>query len=253
MTSPRAPHALSPGVDAAPAALVFHTVRDGELEVMRGRRSWRVDADATLVLEAGESPRVLRRPDRDADWLRVEAGAEACAQACLRQGLDPHTPLGDRLLPHDAELRAAWRGFATHGAAETARRLVARAAALRAAWQAGSRSFSCTREPTRQALLERILVASDYIAGHYDEPMDLDDMARAASLSRFHFVRCFRAVHGTTPHAWLVQRRASVARRRLAAGDDVAEAAARSGFGSRSTLFRHLRADARPTPCCPSA
>lgn len=238
---------------AASATLVFHAVRDGEIELASAWRRWRLDPDLTLALDAEAPLRVLRGPAAEADWLRVEAGPATCASARARAGLGPQVPLGGHLLANDATLRACWRAVAQQRAgADVAARLAVRAAAARAAWESGSRAFTCTREATRRALLERILIATDYIAGHYDEALDLDAMARAASLSRFHFVRCFRAVHGTTPHAWLVQRRATVARRRLAAGDDVAEAAARAGFGSRSTLFRHLRADARQTPCCPS-
>ncbi len=66
-------------------------------------------------------------------------------------------------------------------------------------------------------------------------------MARAASLSRFHFVRLFSLVHGETPHAFLRRKRTAVARRHLAVGSACSEAASRAGFGSRSSLFRNLR------------
>ena len=66
-------------------------------------------------------------------------------------------------------------------------------------------------------------------------------MARAASLSRFHFVRLFSLVLGETPHAFLRRKRTAVARRHLAVGSACSEAATRAGFGSRSALFRNLR------------
>ena len=82
-------------------------------------------------------------------------------------------------------------------------------------------------------------------------------MARAASLSRFHFVRLFSLVHGETPHAFLRRKRTAVARRHLAVGSACSEAASRAGFGSRSSLFRNLRktapADAAPESCFRSA
>ena len=117
--------------------------------------------------------------------------------------------------------------------------------------------IDCVKPATRQQLLRRILLAADFISSRHDEPISLDEMARAASLSRFHFVRLFSLVHGETPHAFLRRKRTAVARRHLAVGSACSEAASRAGFGSRSSLFRNLRktapADAGSEPCFPSA
>ena len=101
--------------------------------------------------------------------------------------------------------------------------------------------IACVKLATREQLLRRILLAADFIASCHDEPISLDEMARAASLSRFHFVRLFSLVHGETPHAFLLKKRTAVARRHLAVGGACSEAATRAGFGSRSALFRNLR------------
>ena len=117
--------------------------------------------------------------------------------------------------------------------------------------------IDCVKPATRQQLLRRILLAADFITSRHDEPISLDEMARAASLSRFHFVRLFSLVHGETPHAFLRRKRTAVARRHLAIGSACSEAASRAGFGSRSSLFRNLRktapADTGSEPCFPSA
>src|ERR1044071_6351733 len=39
------------------------------------------------------------------------------------------------------------------------------------------------------------------------EPLDVDDLASAAGLSRFHFSREFRRAFGESPHAYLLTRR----------------------------------------------
>lgn len=52
-----------------------------------------------------------------------------------------------------------------------------------------------------------LLRAKDLADARYFEPLDVDDLARAAGLSRAHFSREFRATFGESPHAYLLTRR----------------------------------------------
>ena len=52
-----------------------------------------------------------------------------------------------------------------------------------------------------------LLRAKDLIDARYAEPLEVDDLARAAGLSRAHFSREFRRVFGESPHAYLLTRR----------------------------------------------
>jgi AraC-like DNA-binding protein len=52
-----------------------------------------------------------------------------------------------------------------------------------------------------------LLRAKDLADSRYFEPLDVDDLARAAGLSRAHFSREFRRVFGESPHAYLLTRR----------------------------------------------
>jgi AraC-like DNA-binding protein len=57
--------------------------------------------------------------------------------------------------------------------------------------------------PTARHLLR----AKDLADARYFEPLGVNDMARAAGLSRAHFSREFRRVFGDPPHAYLLTRR----------------------------------------------
>jgi len=66
----------------------------------------------------------------------------------------------------------------------------------------------------------------------------LGELAGLAGIGRFQLLRRFRTVFGITPHAWLLQHRAELARRRIAAGAAIAQAAAETGFADQSHLTR---------------
>jgi transcriptional regulator GlxA family with amidase domain len=57
--------------------------------------------------------------------------------------------------------------------------------------------------PTARHLLR----AKDLADARYSEPLDVDDLARSAGLSRAHFSREFRRAFGESPHAYLLTRR----------------------------------------------
>ena len=244
---------------------VFRTVRRGAAILeWRGRRV-RLDADAYLVLAAGEHCLVRQEPGggettvvviSDADCAAARSGAKGDARlplTLLRPGhLFAMNSSAGRRLSLIARARVAGRPPCEERDDRIA--LVGEAAAQHAALQLRAAQLGCVKAETREGLLRRVLTASDFIASHFDEPIGLTEMARAASLSRFHFVRLFRLLHGETPHAFLLRKRTAVARRRLAEGDDPDEAATRAGFGSRSSLFRNLRkpgpASIPDSTCC---
>lgn len=52
-----------------------------------------------------------------------------------------------------------------------------------------------------------LLRARDFADAHHAEQIDVDDMARAAGLSRAHFSREFKAAFGVSPRGYLLTRR----------------------------------------------
>ena len=87
-----------------------------------------------------------------------------------------------------------------------------------------------------------LLRAKDLADGRYAEPLSVDDMARAAGLSRAHFSREFRRAFGDSPHAYLLTRRLERAAALLRTIDrSVAEiclAVGLQSIGSFTTSFK---------------
>jgi AraC-like DNA-binding protein len=91
--------------------------------------------------------------------------------------------------------------------------------------------------------IERYLLrAKDFADANYRDPIDVDDMARVACLSRAHFSREFRRVFGESPHGYLLTRRMERAAALLRYTDrsvaDVCMAVGLQSVGSFTTSFR---------------
>jgi AraC-like DNA-binding protein len=103
-------------------------------------------------------------------------------------------------------------------------------------------NIRAARPGTRRELYRRIGLALDYINAYYGQPITMEQIAAAARLSPFHCLRVFRSVHGTTPMAYLNDRRLRTAKRLLRNPENsVTDIASLVGFQSRTTLFRGMR------------
>lgn len=69
-------------------------------------------------------------------------------------------------------------------------------------------------------------------------PVSLAELASLSGVSRFQLLRGFAREVGITPHAYLIQSRARLARALLASGLPIADAAAEAGFADQSHLTR---------------
>jgi AraC family transcriptional regulator len=95
---------------------------------------------------------------------------------------------------------------------------------------------------TRRELHRRLGLAMTFIHSCFREPIGLQEMAAAAHLSSFHFLRLFKVAYGVTPSAFLNRKRAMEAQRLIRRSSwTLTEIAVNVGFGSRTSLFRHLK------------
>ncbi len=86
-----------------------------------------------------------------------------------------------------------------------------------------------------------LLRAKDLADARFFEPLDVDDLSRAAGLSRAHFSREFRRAFGESPHAYLLTRRLERAAALLRNTDrsvaDVCFSVGLQSLGSFTTCF----------------
>ena len=91
--------------------------------------------------------------------------------------------------------------------------------------------------------------ACSFIAENLGERFTLDDLARQAGVSRFHFARLFRVSTGESPMAYLLKSRIERAKQMLLHDDrPVCEIAAALGFCDQSHLTRTFRRMTGQTP-----
>jgi AraC family transcriptional regulator len=237
---------------------------------VEGRRI-RVDDDTFLILNDGRRYRslinalqpvhsfsVFFRPGlaREVDdHLRRSTEAQLADPSVDRGGAPE---FDERLREHDTAvtpvLRHLQRVIDTGEAEgvwleEELRLLVSRMLRVEGRQRRADELIASVRPATRRELHRRIGLGATFIHTHYREPIGLRDIARAAHLSPFHFLRTFTAIHGITPSVYLGRKRTAAALRLVAESRwTLTEVAELVGFGSRATLFRHLRAGGHHPP-----
>jgi transcriptional regulator GlxA family with amidase domain len=101
-----------------------------------------------------------------------------------------------------------------------------------------------TPKPTAETTLTQLRLARDLADRHFAEPLDLERLAGAAMLSKYHFHRLFTATYGRTPAAYVSERRVERAQDLLRASNltvtEVCFAVGFSSLGSFSSRFRQL-------------
>jgi AraC-like DNA-binding protein len=99
-------------------------------------------------------------------------------------------------------------------------------------------------------LLTRLCHARDLLREWEEEPLPVSVVAQRSGLTRFHFIRLFKALFGETPHQYRSRAQIEKARHLLILTDlsvtDVCMAVGFSSLGSFSALF------SRRVGCSPS-
>lgn len=67
------------------------------------------------------------------------------------------------------------------------------------------RNLPSAKKHTKEELYRRLSLAKDFIHDHQFETIDIDFLARMSSLSKFHFLRSFKAFYGCSPYQYSLQ------------------------------------------------
>ncbi len=95
------------------------------------------------------------------------------------------------------------------------------------------------RRPLMTWRLKRVVA---YVEAHIADRLTLQDLSRAAGISRMHFAAQFKALTGVTPHHYVLARRVEFSQTLLCAQEHtIAEIALAVGFSNQphyTTVFR---------------
>lgn len=139
--------------------------------------------------------------------------------------------------------QAAAEGASDVGADEAALLFAAKFA------EAVSGAKPAARPPSRARDRRRAVEAALWLDANAAEPVTLEDAARQAGLSPFHFLRLFSRVLGVTPHQYLVRARLRRAARLLADEErPIIGVALDAGFADLSNFVRTFRRAAGVPP-----
>ena len=89
---------------------------------------------------------------------------------------------------------------------------------------------------------EKIAAVLSYISENLTEGLSVDELAESVHISRYHFMRLFKAQTGTSVHAYVRQRRLMHAAHLIREGMSAARAAEESGFADYSAFHRAFTA-----------
>ncbi|MEZ5015490.1 MAG: AraC family transcriptional regulator [Flavipsychrobacter sp.] len=70
-------------------------------------------------------------------------------------------------------------------------------------WRKGVSDLSVAKRSTKEEVLLRLTLATDYIHTYYAIPISLDKLAKVSCLSKYHFLRLFKEVYRTTPYQYI--------------------------------------------------
>jgi AraC-like DNA-binding protein len=97
-------------------------------------------------------------------------------------------------------------------------------------------------------LTRHVMQAKHFIDKHFPDRIDLDKMAKEAHLSKFHFIRIFKANYGRTPYQYLIDFRMQKAKEFLKKGLSVSDVCISVGFESIPSFTRIFKKMTGITP-----
>ena len=102
-------------------------------------------------------------------------------------------------------------------------------------------SIPSTKATTRKELYRRLSIARNYILEHFNQAIQLEDLAKEAALSKFHLLRTFKLVYGITPYQLVLKLRMNKAVELIQKGYSIEQIATDLGFSDRRTFTKAFK------------
>lgn len=94
-----------------------------------------------------------------------------------------------------------------------------------------------------------IETALEFMRENYSENITVDDIIQDIHLSKYHFIRLFKRIMGTTPYSWLTGYRINISKQLLrTTNKSVADIAADCGYVDTSNYINHFKKSTGITP-----
>ena len=94
----------------------------------------------------------------------------------------------------------------------------------------------------------QIRQSKHFMEKYYAEKIELDKIASAACMSRFHYLRIFQQVYGLTPRQYLKDLRINKAKQLLTAGTSIQKVCVEVGYDSVTTFSTVFKRGTGLTP-----
>lgn len=101
---------------------------------------------------------------------------------------------------------------------------------------------------TKESLFRQLLEARAYMDEHLTEDIHLDVIARHAFISKYHFIRLFKATFSLSPYQYILRRRMELAKVNLAEGLTVQDTAYALGYPDVPSFSKAFKAAYGITP-----
>jgi len=227
------------GADAMPPAALLDALRAAH---KRGARLLSFCSGVFVLAAAG----VLDGRAATTHWRYAQALAERYRRICIEPDVlyvdegNVLTSAGSAAAI-DLSLHLIRRDYGPRIANQVARRAV-----VPTHRDGGQAQFIPAPLPEQGVALGKLL---EWMRGHLDQPLPLNELAERARMSERTFLRRFEAATGCSPKQWLIQERLGRARELLEGSQwPVERIADACGFGSADTLRHHFRRTLKVSP-----
>ena len=97
------------------------------------------------------------------------------------------------------------------------------------------------RRSTREELYRRLCIARQYILENFQKDIQLDELSRKATLSKYHLLRTYKEAFGTTPYRQVLDLRLEASVALLKDGHALEDIAFRLGFSDRRSFTKAFK------------